>query len=124
MFVNGQPVAVTLGENTIMIRPKMDFGVKNRCMDALAAIGQENGTADVALHIGAYQVALMVENIVGWQGPDFVGVACNAANIAKLDPDEPLVELVLQEIAARNPLGGAGAAAGEKKDATSGGAPL
>jgi hypothetical protein len=122
MFVNGAAVEVTVGENTICIRPKMDFGTKNCCMDALAAIGRENGETEMAVHLGAYQVALMAENILAWRGPAFVGVPCTAANIAKLDPDEPLVELVLEEIVARNPLNKGTPA--EKKDAMSGGEPL
>jgi len=123
MFVNGQPVDVTVGENTICIRPKMDLGTKNRAMDALAAIGRENGETEMAVHLGAYQVALMKENIVSWRGPAFTGVPCNAANIAKLDPDEPLVELVLDEIVARNPLMKKGEQGAEKKDATNAGEP-
>jgi hypothetical protein len=123
MFVNGQPVEVTVGENTISVRPKMDLGTKNRCMDALAAIGRENGETEMAVHLGAYQVALMVENIVSWRGPAFVGVPCTPANIAKLDPDEPLVELVLEEIVARNPLQKKGEQDAEKKDGTNAGEP-
>lgn len=104
MFVNGQPVDVTVGENTIVIKPKMDLGTKNRCMDALTAIGRENGETEMAVHLGAYQVALMSENITAWRGPAFVGIPCTPANIAKLDPDEPLVEATLEAIVARNPL--------------------
>lgn len=121
MFVNGKPVDVTVGENTISIRPKMDLGAKNRCMDALAAIGREKGETEMAVHLGAYQVALMVENIVAWSGPAFVGMPCNAANIIKLDPDEPLVETTLEEIVTRNPLMKKGEQDAEKKDVTSAG---
>lgn len=121
MFVNGQPVPVTGGAETILIRPKMDFATKNRCMDALAAIGRADGEPDVAVRLGAYQTALLVENIIAWHGPAFDGVPCNAANIARLDPDEPLVEAVLVEIVRRNPL--RTEAAGLKKDVTSAGAP-
>ena len=121
MFVNGQPASVTMGENTIYIHPKMDLGTRNRCMDALTAIGRENGETDMALHIGAYQLALMVENIVSWSGPAFVGIPCTPANIAKLDPDEPLVERTLEEIVARNPLRKESAT--EKKDDMSAGEP-
>lgn len=123
MFVNDAPVDVTVGENTISIRPKMDLGTKNRCMDALTAIGRENGETEMAVHLGAYQVALMQENIVAWRGPAFVGMACTPAHIAKLDPDEPLVDQVLEEIVARNPLMKRGEQAAEKKDATNAGAP-
>jgi len=122
MFVDGAPVAVSDGANTILIKPKMDFGTKQRCMDALAAVGREQGEMDMELRLGAYQLALMVENVVGWQGPAFTGVACNAANIGRLDPDEPLVDQVLAEIVKRNPLVKETSAA--KKDGMSGGEPL
>ena len=121
MFVNQTPVEITLDGNTICIRPKMDFSTKNAAMDALAAISQDGGgKAAVAMHLGAYQSALMVHNIVSWRGPAFVGFACTPENIAKLDPDEPLVVQVLEEIGRRNPLGGESAA--EKKDVTNAGA--
>lgn len=106
MFVSQKPVAITEGANTISIRPKMDFGTKNACMDALAVINPEAGRNDVAMHLGAYQLALLQQNIVSWSGPDFAGVKCTPANIATLDPDEPLVVKVLEEIVRRNPLGG------------------
>lgn len=120
MFVNGQPVPVTVGENTIMIRTKMDFATKNRCMDALTAIGRDDGETDVAVHLGAYQTALLAENILAWNGPAFVGVPCTSTNIGRLDPDEPLVAHVLVEIVRRNPL--QAEAVVEKKDVMSGGA--
>ena len=77
---------VTVGENTISIRPKMDLGTKNRCMDALTAIGRENGETEMAVHLGAYQVALMQENIVAWRGPAFVGMACTPAQYRQTGP--------------------------------------
>ena len=119
MFVDAKPIDVTVGDNTISIRPKMDLGTRNRCMDALTSIGKENGEVDMELHIGAYQVALMRENVLSWRGPAFVGILCTPANIAKLDPDEPLVEQVLEEITARNPLQKESAT--EKKDVTNAG---
>lgn len=120
MFVNGAPVPITEGENTIFIRPKMDFGTRNACMDALMVIRQaDGGRADMAAHVGAYQLALLQHNITGWSGPDFQGVPCSPDMIARLDPDEPLVERVLEEIGQRNPLREEPPA--EKKDVTSAG---
>ena len=120
MFVNQKPVPVTEGSNTISIRPKMDFVTKNACMDALTAIGPDGqGKANIAMHLGAYQMALLQHNIVSWSGPDFVGIACTAENIGRLDPDEPLVDKVLEEITKRNPL--AKETPTEKKDAMNAG---
>jgi len=122
MFVDRKPVVIGEGPDTISIRPKMDFSTKNACMDALAAISQgDDGKANVAMHLGAYQLALLRHNIVAWSGPSFVGVACTPENIDKLDPDEPLVEQVLEEIGRRNPL--SKETATEKKDGTNGGGP-
>ena len=122
MFVNGQSVPMTDGANTIQIRPKMDFGTRGMCLDALAAVSQESrGKTTTNLHFGAYQVALLQHNIVAWSGPAFAGMACTPENVSRLDPDEPLVVRVLEEIARRNPLGGGEDA--EKKDTTNGGEP-
>lgn len=102
MFVNDERVAVTLdGTNIIYIRPKMDLGTRNRVLGAMAQLDEQR---QIHADIGAYLIALAEANIVGWEGPAFDGVPCVAANIRRLDPDNPLVEAVLDEIARRNPL--------------------
>lgn len=106
MFVRGERVAVSLdGENTIYIRARMDYGTKQKVMRSFMRVGEgAGGKGSAEIDIAGYEYALMVNNIVAWTGPAFAAVACTEENIAKLDPDEPLLDAVLTEIAKRNPL--------------------
>jgi hypothetical protein len=108
MFVDPQARVAVSDEqgNTIWIRAKMDVATKNRVHDAIAAV---DGASDdvVELHLGSYNTALLVHNIVAWEGPAFGDargrtVPCTRQNIERLDPDEPLVTQVLGEISRRN----------------------
>lgn len=126
MFVSGR-VAITAtgvtdekdlgpGVDVIFIRPKMDYGTRQRVNGAAAKVRQSSvgnrrqrraakargEKIEMDLDVGAYQLALLVENVLGWQGPSFVGFACEAKNIERLDPAEPLVAQVIQQIADRN----------------------
>ena len=95
------PASVTPDMDVIYIRPRMDFGTKNRVQAralAVAAADPRAGRVDV----GSYQIALATENIVGWQGPGFEGKPCNAKMIAALDPDDTLLKAALQAIGERN----------------------
>lgn len=103
MFVNPQervPVSDEAG-NTIWIRAKMDLQTRSRVQDEVAAMtrGQDD---DISLHIGSYRMATLVWNIVAWEGPAFEGRACTPQNIKLLDPNEPLIDLVAEEISTRN----------------------
>ena len=92
--------------NTVFVRPKMDVGTSGRVTDAIASISrlgsQDDGT-EISLNLGSQNAVLLVHNILDWQGPDFEDgrgrkVPCTRDNILRLDPDEPLVGLVLAEI--------------------------
>ena len=108
MFVsNTDRVAVTLdGVNIIYVRPKMSYGVLQQVMSAAAPVKvtpDAKDGLDAGLDYGAYNMALMKFNIVGWEGPAFQDeagriVPCTPANILRLDPDEPLVSHVFKEI--------------------------
>lgn len=107
MFVSKEPVPVSLPDdpaNCIYIRPKMDFGTKQRVQQAMLSItlGQAGHSSEVPLDMGAYNIALLVANVVRWEGPAFADVPCTPANIERLDSDEPLVEAVMAEINRRN----------------------
>lgn len=128
MFVSGRLAVTATGVidekditpdmNIIFIRPKMDYGTRQRVLGSAAklvqvtagnrkqrraaAVKKRGDTNDVQFDIGAYQIALLVHNILDWQGPAFAGYACLAANIETLNPDEPLVQRALQEISDRN----------------------
>lgn len=98
------------------IRPQMDFGTNSKVIGAAAKLIQRNAgksarvlrgkkkTNEVTqeFNVGAYNIALMENNILSWQGPMFAGVACNPANISALNQKHPLVARVLQEISDRN----------------------
>jgi hypothetical protein len=107
MFVNGETLVLAEGPDAITIRARMDFGVYSAFMDDLLAISGPK--LDITKHVGALNVALMTHNIVGWEGPGFLGpdgkpLPVTPENIRHLDPDNPLVERVLAEVQERNPL--------------------
>lgn len=98
MFVDpNEKVPISDGKNTIYIRAKMSVGVRAKVEDAIAMA--DGGTAK---NIGSYILALLENNILAWEGPDFEGVPCTVENIRRLDPDDPLVQKVRDEIARRN----------------------
>lgn len=110
-FVSDERVAVFLEsdpEHIIYIRPKMNVGVRNRVMSTIASIKAQTGKAIstdemvVGLDMGAYNLALLTCNVVGWAGPDFENRECTPQNIERLDPDDPLLDKVLGEIQKRN----------------------
>ena len=110
MFIRGDAVPVSednapTGQdpNIIYIKPKMDVRTRNEVIGSGSRVAVQEGVADVNFDVGGYQTALLVNNIVRWEGPAFDGVACTPEAIGSLDPDEPLVEKVLDEIARRNP---------------------
>jgi hypothetical protein len=117
MFVSTEPIRITNEDceqlsdtdtDAIYIKPKMDFGTKQRVMSAAIQLSEESGVqvgkgVRVDVQFGAIQTALLVHNIVRWSGPSFAEVPCTPDNIVRLDPDEPLVQKVLRELDTRNP---------------------
>lgn len=89
-FVDTSRVAVTEGTSTIYVKRKMDFGTKCRVEDTLTQMAIKNGAVDnIRYTIGAQKLALAIHNIVGWEGPEFGGLACTEENIQRLDPEFP-----------------------------------
>jgi hypothetical protein len=86
--------------NVIYVRARMDVETAGKVSSELVSIGADGKTVEA--HLGANQTALLIHNIVRWEGPDFDGVPCDAAHIRTLDPTEPHIALVLEEIAERN----------------------
>ena len=110
-FVPKEEVPVTLdGEdvpfeerNTIYIKPKMDHGTRNRLTSAVTRIkASADGERGGEIDMGAYNSAILYENIVRWTGPGFQAMPCTPENIDRLDPELPLLDKVLEEINARN----------------------
>jgi hypothetical protein len=105
MFVSDERVPVTIdGVNIVYVRPKMDFGTQQKVWGEMAKLRLTGGDGDNDLmaNLGIYNLMLMRHNILGWEGPAFTGVPCIPRNIERLDPDEPLVEKVLEELNRRN----------------------
>ena len=98
MFVSEETVAVSDGENTIYRRAKMGRGVEARVSADFMSLGGASQRA--------YNLVLLYHNIVSWHGPAFTvngnPVPCTRKYIDLLDPEEPLIAAVLEEIAADN----------------------
>lgn len=99
--------AITPDMDVIWIRARMSVAVQQAVQSEATSVSTSRvngrtGTPDVEIDVGLYQIALLRQNILSWQGPSFVGVPCTADAIGDLDPQEPLVERVLQEISTRN----------------------
>lgn len=86
--------------NVIFIRPKMDFATQKKVGAAGFRLGA--GSKPNELDLAENLIAMLVLNIVGWSGPQFDSVPCTPENIRRLDPDQPIVEKALEEIARRN----------------------
>lgn len=92
--------------NIIYIREKMGLKIRKQALDQLtrSVTTEDDGNASVRLSTGSYQTTLMKLNILAWEGPGFGGTPCTPANIERLDLDDPLVALALEEIVRRNPI--------------------
>jgi hypothetical protein len=113
-FVQGERVPVSDGQDTIWILPKMNFAQREQAEDAIRRISASTtAAAGVEVNVGAYRIALLRINVVAWEGPGFDGMKCTPEQVEQLDPDDPLLEKVMQEIAQRNPLGGRKSPTGE-----------
>jgi hypothetical protein len=105
-FVEGKPVPVYLEDdpqNIIYIKPKMGYGSKKRVESALVYV------SDVESHydLGKYNMVLLRENIISWEGPLFVDEQRRPLKykpdlLENVEPDHPLLDKVLEEINTRN----------------------
>lgn len=108
-FVDSAPVAVPEWDegavisdrrpNVIWIRARMDVATKGKVTSELFTLDKD-GTLEA--HAGANMLALLTHNIVRWDGPDLDTIACTPENIRRLDPTEPHIARVLEEIGIRN----------------------
>lgn len=109
-----EPDAITADMDVVWIYPVMPFGVQQRVMGRAATIKAVQGkrrkgqpTTDASYDIGAYRLALLECNILGWQGPSFrtadgKAVACTPDRVRSLNASMPLIAKVLEEIGIRN----------------------
>lgn len=102
--------------SVIWIRRKMNMEISGKVSSELVKIGEDR---TIESHLGANQTALLIHNIVRWEGPLFLEtddddqpildgrghekhIPCTPANIRMLDPDDPFIAKVLNGIAVRN----------------------
>lgn len=104
-------VSIDGGVNVIWIKRKMDVGTSNRVQDALFSVmglDEKGGYQSVSINSGRKLTLLLQNNIVAWEGPLFRDedtgnpVPCTSQAIETLDPHDPLVEAVLEEVGLRN----------------------
>lgn len=107
MFVDPNArVPVTLGENTIYVKAKMDMGTRALLEDEIRTNGKAVDEAELR-GLGSYRLLLLVHNIVDWEGPGFADaqgrkVPCSRENIKRLDPNEPICAMVAERIGELN----------------------
>jgi hypothetical protein len=95
--------AITPAIDVIWIRNRMSVAVQQAVQSEATSMKGSGGRAmEVDIDVGLYQLALLRQNILAWQGPSFNGVVCTPETIGELDASEPLVQRVLQEISDRN----------------------
>jgi hypothetical protein len=95
--------AITPAIDVIWIRNRMSVAVQQAVQSEATSVKTSGGRSpDLEIDVGLYQLALLRQNIVAWQGPSFNGVVCTPETIGELDASEPLVQRVLQEINDRN----------------------
>lgn len=100
MFIDDEDSdSISEGPNTIHLRRHLDFGGQTLIESVAGAAAAGNSNANV---IGT----LMQVYITKWDGPAFLdkngrAVPVSAAQIRRLDPNDPLVERVHDEIARR-----------------------
>jgi len=122
MFINPQALASVSDDrgNTVWFKTKMTFRDNAAVEEALlkmkfkqgnigkAGNGQgDDATIDMNVAFSNQKLALLQANIKRWEGPDFVDengrpIPCTPQNIALLDPDNPLVDKVVEELNLRN----------------------
>ena len=108
-FVNDPPVPIAEFDpdvaitdqppNVIWIKPRMDIETRGKVQNEMLVLGKDNKPE---IRVGENGLALLIHNIVKWEGPDFDAVPLTRANIAKLDPNEPHIAAVSAAIAERN----------------------
>ena len=119
-FVSKEPIKVMVAEDGpdgewVMIKPKMSVGDRGLLSDRIMSVNTAGGKTDVDVKAGQYLQAMLEVNIVDWHMSDDEGnlIPFKKELIASLDPDSPLIDKVLAEIAERNPtLSGSAATSG------------
>jgi len=101
MFVPTEPVPVVSGAYTVWIRPRMGLDLRNKVRDVVFQLTPgAGGEVEVTRHLNEYNTALLIHNIVRWEGPGLPPLTPEA--VRSLDPSDPeavaLVDAVLARI--------------------------
>lgn len=84
----------------ITIRAKMDYATQKQVQGTAWKMGA--GGKGTELNFGDSLMELLIRNILSWRGGDLEGVPCDAAHIKILDPTDPFIDRVADEIGKRN----------------------
>lgn len=84
----------------ITIRAKMDYATQKQVQGTAWKMGA--GGKGTELNFGDSLMELLIRNILSWKGGDLEGVPCDAAHIKMLDPTDPFIDRVADEIGIRN----------------------
>lgn len=99
-----------LQPNWMEIREKMDLDTRGKVTGSMIKVGADAaGQTQVDFDLAANQKATLLYNILAWGGPDLEDddgrpLSINEQTVGQLDPDQPLVGKVMDEIARRNPV--------------------
>lgn len=93
--------------NVVWIKARMDMATRGAVSSELVRLDKDS--KELEARLGDQELALLIHNIVRWEGPDFVDeqgrpIPCTPDNIRKLDGGDPFIAEVLEEIARRNPI--------------------
>lgn len=124
-FIGKSPVKVHLPddeEEYILIKPRLSHGDRAYVQDQIYEVGVEvseeqtpgqetpDNPATVKVHMAAATAALLERGVIGWQlweeGAERTEenkIAFSKALVAQADPEDPLWDLVIQELLDRNP---------------------
>lgn len=85
--------------NVIWIKPRMNVETKGKVTSEMFTMSKD---AALEARLGSNDTALLLHNIVKWEGPDLGQIPCTPENIRNMDPTEPHIAKVLEELAVRN----------------------
>lgn len=93
--------------NVVWVKAAMDAATRAAVQDEIRARGLAVGETLEVRGVGSYRLALLIHNVVAWEGPDFVDstgtkLACNRYWIERWNPRDPLYEQVAEKIGELN----------------------
>lgn len=115
LFVTDSPVPIyefdltevisDVAPSVVFIRPKMDVATRAKVTSELFTLSKDNNSVEARL--GANELALLIHNIVRWDGPLFLDdqgrpIPCTPEQISKFDPTDPFIAKISDEISKRN----------------------